>query len=134
MYLYRMLYYSRAVNDPDTDAILDVARKKNAKNFLTGALWYDGEFFVQVLEGTRSSLAETYRSISQDNRHRDVVLVECIPIDERSFSDWDMDFYHDNKTNRANIKRYVGQDYLDPRAMSPNSMLKMLKSLNPTLT
>jgi hypothetical protein len=133
MFLYRILYYSRAVNDPDTDAILDVARKKNAKNFLTGALWYDGDFFIQALEGTRSNLSSAYQTISRDPRHRDVVLVECTPIDERTFSDWDMDFYHDSKTNRAHIKRYVGQDYLDPRAMNPSTMLKLMKSLNPTL-
>jgi len=134
MFIYRILYYSRAVNDPDLDEILDTAREINSRNHLTGALWYDGDFFVQALEGTRPKVSETYNRIAKDKRHRDVVIVHCGPIDERMFSEWDMAYYDDTSKNRQLIKRFAGQDFLDPRVMQPETMLKMLKGVNLTCT
>jgi hypothetical protein len=126
MHLYRILYYSRLVGNAEIEAILETARERNRQDYITGALWFDGEFFIQVLEGGRVKLTETYNRIACDPRHKNIVLAQCVPIFERSYSDWSMAFYADTRENRNRIKRYVAQDFLDPRPMPPESMLKLL--------
>ncbi len=71
-------------------AILDASRRRNAAAGLTGALLHAGESLVQVLEGPLQPLEETYDRISADLRHAHVVLLQFVPIAERSFPDWRM--------------------------------------------
>lgn len=127
MFLSRIIYYSRASGEADVDAILTAARSHNQHNHVTGALWFDGDFFVQALEGGRSEISAVYNRIVQDSRHRDIVLVDCAAIDERRFADWDMAFFRETRKNREQIKRYCAQDFLDPGAMPAASLLNLLE-------
>ena len=45
---------------------------------------------AQVLEGPQASNEALMRSIAADGRHRDVTVVETIPLRERRFPDWSM--------------------------------------------
>lgn len=71
-------------------AILDVSRRRNAAAGLTGALLHAGEGVVQVLEGPLQPLEDTYDRISADLRHTGLVLLQFVPIAERSFPEWRM--------------------------------------------
>jgi hypothetical protein len=94
--LYRIVYDSvvRLPFGPEgeqgIERILAVARARNASLQVTGALYYDGAYFLQVLEGPQAAVAEVFASILADDRHGDVRVVERGPVSRRSFADWDM--------------------------------------------
>lgn len=97
MPLTRLLYLSKSTLadgvktrlEQLTD-ILTVARETNRKKNITGALAYDGEYFMQALEGEREVVWELFVSIFSDKRHTDVTLVEFVEIPERLFGNWYM--------------------------------------------
>lgn len=94
--LYRIVYDSvvrlpfGADGERGIEDILAVARARNARLGITGALYYDGAYFLQVLEGMQAALADVFASILADNRHGDVRIVERGPVSQRSFAGWDM--------------------------------------------
>jgi len=94
--IYRLTYTSRIDQDErrgrsvDIDVIIGQARENNAALGLTGALYFDGEEFAQVLEGERVHLEEIYERISCDFRHKTIRLLEFARVDERRFGDWAM--------------------------------------------
>ena len=72
------------------DAIVDVARSRNAALGLTGALMFTHSNFVQVLEGSQAALDELMDSIRRDRRHRDVRVLEEESLASRRFPGWAM--------------------------------------------
>jgi hypothetical protein len=97
MPLVRLLYLSKSTLMDGTRTqleqltdILNVAKEKNRRKNITGALAYDGEYFVQVLEGRRDDVWEVFQSIFNDKRHVDVTLTEFREVSERLFGNWYM--------------------------------------------
>ena len=98
--LYTLSYVSRnAIDNQDVaevaqeiEAILAIARHKNAERGITGALLYSAGCFAQVLEGPLSQVETTFERIQLDPRHRDVQVLHFHPMAERSFGDWSMAF------------------------------------------
>lgn len=74
-------------------AILSVSRKNNEAADVTGYLIFDGETFIQVLEGPRDALDATMTRIVRDERHRDVTVLATQPVETRSFREWKMGGY-----------------------------------------
>lgn len=95
--LYRIAYCSRS-HIPACDlerelhAILDVARRKNLRLGVTGALLYNGGGFAQVLEGPLPAIERIFESIQCDPRHGDVMVLDSGPIEVRTFPAWSMAF------------------------------------------
>ena len=108
--LTRLAYVSRALI-PALDAqMLEIARqglRNNAQLGITGALYFDGNQFFQVLEGSDAALAIVFDAIRKDPRHCDVQMVCHGPVEQRLFSDWSMKFI-DGQIHRelANAFRY----------------------------
>lgn len=131
MYLTRLLYVSE--RNPDVDCnveqILESARRLNTKSEVTGALWFNGDHFIQVLEGGRQAVSATYHRIAADKRHVNIELVDCRVVAERLFYDWSMAYFGDTKENRLRILRFSGHDQLIPREMSPDSLMGLMQSM-----
>lgn len=94
-----MLYHLSYVSNENTDItsndlknILDEARNSNEKNDITGLLLYRDKSFLQVLEGEKEKVLETFVKIERDYRHKDVEVLFSEPFDEREFTDWSMAF------------------------------------------
>lgn len=132
MYLTRLLYFSECNQDVPIDVaqILRTARHHNAGVNITGALWFDGDYFIQVLEGKRQAVSDLYHRIASDPRHRNIELVDCSMINERHFSKWRMGYHGDTKSNRERIRRFSSHDKLLPREMSPGSLMGLLRDLD----
>ncbi|MBR9827020.1 MAG: BLUF domain-containing protein [Alphaproteobacteria bacterium] len=128
MFLTRLLYFSYCTTEKDMeiDQILQSARKYNAQNNITGALWFDGDIFVQVLEGDRRKVSETYHRIAADTRHRDIELVSCGTVDRRFFHEWRMGYYADTEANRSLVLKYSGEDKLVPWRLPEGALLQLL--------
>lgn len=92
---YRLIYRSRnRIPDirrkAELGAIFSVARSKNARLGVTGALLTSGDWFVQALEGDEGVVRDLYAHITADVRHEHVDEIEAGPVDSRVFSRWAM--------------------------------------------
>ena len=70
--------------------ILSVARRKNARNQITGALICRADLYLQLLEGPRSAVTAQFHKILGDDRHLDVVLIASGDTKTRLFPEWHM--------------------------------------------
>lgn len=76
--MYRLTYVSTAhnrVSSSDLQDILEAAIRNNAAAKVTGILLYNGENFMQVLEGPEKSVLEIFERICTDARHGHVVTI-----------------------------------------------------------
>jgi len=97
--LYRLIYLSRNTipgsNEnihQEIEQILTVSRQRNAASHITGALMFNRECFVQVLEGAHDDIQEIFESIQCDMRHADVAVLSFEPVENRRFALWSMGY------------------------------------------
>jgi hypothetical protein len=92
MRLIQLIYISRPFGfDAGTlDDILVSARRHNAANNLTGALICRDDVFLQMLEGPRIQVTETFGRILRDDRHLEVSLLWSGDTPFRTFPEWSM--------------------------------------------
>ena len=90
--LVHLIYFSRLTLAADPAAraraigeITRQAQKKNEFAVVTSFLIVEGNFAMQVLEGERQTVNETFQRIAADSRHRDVQIVEWREIAKRNF-------------------------------------------------
>lgn len=93
MYLVSLVYASTKSPDwcdNDIYEILTHAEAYNSQSDITGVLCFNGEIFLQCLDGSRSVINALYRKIQNDKRHDNVMLLDYKEISERSFNEWNM--------------------------------------------
>ncbi len=93
--MIRLTYASTALKDFSPEnllALLKTCRTNNAANNITGILIYSHGTFFQVLEGDEATVDSTFEIIKNDKRHKDVTVIEKLPITERAFPYWSMGF------------------------------------------
>ncbi len=80
--VYALSYHSRnrliGFTLDRTDAlmnILKVSRSRNATTGVSGALMFNEQRFVQVLEGERDAVEETFARIQRDARHTALIVI-----------------------------------------------------------
>jgi hypothetical protein len=141
--LYRLLYCSRNViahnrangraldMELELRTILDVARRRNKADNITGALLFTASGFAQVLEGYREPVERTFERIGADPRHADVAVLAFTPIDKRSFPDWAMGFCGDSRPGAADPLAHLLSDanFSGERATTGGDLLRMLEKL-----
>lgn len=127
MYLSRLIYFSHptSLGDADIDTILSVSYANNTLRGITGALFFNGSWFVQVLEGGRSPISDVYARILRDSRHEAVRLIQFAPIPERSFPDWAMRYIGGGPAVDRAIRRFM-VDGFDPTAISDGDAMNRL--------
>ena len=131
MYLYRLVYFSKptALGDADIKDILTKSLTNNYLKNITGALFFNGRWLVQVLEGGRLALTEMFVRIARDERHCDVCLLDVSPIDERAFADWEMRYIGGVPDQEAAIKRFMPQGFNPTVVSNGATMTRILKAL-----
>jgi hypothetical protein len=91
--LYQLIYASRArqpMSDSELTELLDVSRRNNTRDGVTGMLLYDAGAFIQVLEGEQEAVERLWLRIVKDRRHDGIVVIDRGPIDRRGFAQWPM--------------------------------------------
>ena len=132
--LVRLMYASRAADSVDAEALSAILRKSKANNphvGVTGVLCFcfNAGIFLQVLEGGRNAVSMLYNRISQDPRHREVVLLSYEEIGERSFSSWSMGQVNMGRLNPALLLKYSESATLDPYSVSGKASLALFNEL-----
>lgn len=93
MSINQLVYISQAtrkMSPEDLSAIQETAKKNNAPLDVTGSLFYNGGWFLQVLEGPSSTLDKLYRKIELDPRHKNSRVLYNEPANFRTFPRWNM--------------------------------------------
>ena len=91
--LANVVYRSRAVapmSPPELDALTRVSQARNAREDLTGVMFYDNERFFQWLEGPEASVNRVMGSICKDPRHSDIEVLDERSAQARAFGAWNM--------------------------------------------
>ena len=130
--LVRCLYASRVAKGSAASAlrgILEDSRVNNAKHGVTGVLISAGDCFIQVLEGGRAQVSETYNIITQDKRHKDVTLLHFEEIAQRGFEGWTMGEVSLDQANPSLLLKYSATMKFDPFSMAGSAVLALLSEL-----
>lgn len=129
MSLVSLIYTSEMTASTDFMDILEVSRKNNERDGITGVLLFCNNHVIQCLEGGREAVNETFARIVRDKRHQNPLLVDYRTISVRLFSKWSMGYMPESSVTRATLLKYaVSQDF-EPRLLSGESCLGMLVEL-----
>ena len=93
MSINQLVYISQAVrkmSQADLAAIHATAKNNNGPLDVTGSLFYNGGWFLQVLEGPAQTLDQLYKKIELDPRHKNSRVLYNEPASFRTFPRWNM--------------------------------------------
>ena len=93
MSINQLVYISQAVRKmsaQDLRAIQNTSKTSNQPIDVTGSLFYNGGWFLQVLEGPAATLDKLYRKIEGDPRHKNSRVLYNEPASFRTFPRWNM--------------------------------------------
>ncbi|MFM1907862.1 MAG: hypothetical protein RLZZ591_1539 [Pseudomonadota bacterium] len=90
----QLIYVSDLVdrNEGELGPILESAIRHNREDDITGMLLYSGGNFLQVLEGSKDQVDQTYKRICRDPRHANIIVLMEEKVTERHFGDWSMGY------------------------------------------
>jgi hypothetical protein len=134
MEFFQLIYISSLVaNEPETIlGILKSSTRNNKRRGITGMLLYSEGRVMQVLEGEKDTVLETFQAIELDVRHCDIFVLVEVEIESRKFASWSMGFKQLSKADlekfptAANVFR-AQPDEIALRAQ-PSDALCVLKS------
>lgn len=89
-----LIYVSDArpgLDAEDLDRIRHAARNLNVLDGITGLLVYNGERFMQVVEGTGEAVEDLLGRLRRDPRHANLWVRWDGIVPEKSFPDWSME-------------------------------------------
>lgn len=92
---YRLIYASsarRRLAAPELEDILDVARRNNAREDISGMLLYRDGNFIQLLEGAEDAVLKLFETIKADARHGGIVVLDQRAVDARAVAEWSMGY------------------------------------------
>lgn len=134
--LYRLVYASRNLleaNEAEATAaiaqILETSRRNNAKVGVTGALLFNGGAFAQVLEGPRRAVESTFERIQRDERHGEVTVLQCGPVESRGFANWSMGFVGRSARGQTLWSGLARESGFDLSRLDGDAVFAMLHSL-----
>ncbi len=84
---------------------------------------------LQILEGDRKLVSETYNQIIQDPRHHEIVLLDCSAIEQRTFAEWSMGYVGETATNRTIFLHYTGSDKFQPYDLTSENAHRLMTTL-----
>jgi len=130
--MYYIIYLSAATQWPSeselTD-ILSVSRVNNSRKGITGILLYGNGRFIQVLEGDKALLQETFNIISKDSRHKGITQIASGELKERNFANWSMGFKSVNACVLSILEGYINPSGKQLLANGEHELpIKLLKS------
>jgi diguanylate cyclase (GGDEF)-like protein len=101
--LYFLLYISESVaplSAHQLERLLHRTRANNAEAGITGCLLYEDERFMQMLEGERGAVLDTFERIRENHLHTGVRVVMQGPARRRVFTHWSMLLPNDTAARR----------------------------------
>lgn len=97
------------------DEIVASARRNNERHHVSGMMLFTGACFLGVLEGAEWDLADLWRKLGRDGRHRDLRRIGDVLCGDRWFPKWMMS-RTDNAVVRAQIESLRSSQTRSPAA------------------
>lgn len=91
--MLQLIYISTAtpaMREPELTRILSASRRNNAREGISGLLFFNGRRFLQALEGPAAVIETAIARIKADPRHAAIVTLSRREVDTREFGDWAM--------------------------------------------
>jgi blue light- and temperature-responsive anti-repressor len=107
-----LVYKSRVQIDlsaSDVYQLVKAAAVKNADRDISGVLLFDGDYFLQYLEGPDGEIRDLYNSISMDSRHRKIVKLMEDQSPTRRFGVWSMHAIDVNTLHGDDLNEILSQ-------------------------
>ncbi|MDP3408873.1 BLUF domain-containing protein [Bosea sp. (in: a-proteobacteria)] len=111
-------------------AILSTSRKNNEAANVTGYLIFDGDSFIQVLEGPLAALEATMARIAADERHRDVSVLGTHPAETRLFREWKMGGYRRTPQQDPIFAAHGISGQIDPSRVDFETAVSLAQALS----
>jgi len=129
--LYRLMYVSDQVAETccDMGALMEDAKLYNKSHGVTGALWYDGSRFLQLLEGDKAAINSVFRRIANSRYHRDIDVLCFSEVEDRIYKDWAMSYFGSESHNREVAEEFAGGSDLCLRSLPTETLVNMLSFL-----
>jgi hypothetical protein len=107
----------------EISAIETTASRRNQDANLSGILLAVDRHFMQILEGNNSRISWLLGRLYSDRRHSEIVLLEMVPIEHRSFPEWSM--------KAAPVSRHQSKSpsAWDPNKLNASAVLNLAKSV-----
>ena len=128
-FLVSLIYTSEMTVHTDFTDILEVSRKNNARDGITGALLFSNNNIIQCLEGGREAVNKTFTRIVKDKRHENPLLVDYRMVSMRLFSNWSMGYVPESFDIQPILLKYSPSQEFEPRLLSGESSLRMMTEL-----
>lgn len=136
MQFVRMIYVSESRLLPTSGSlwsqvneILSVSQKTNERVGVTGALLFNEDWFVQVVEGRLTPVWELFDRLRRDERHRNLRLVEIKGVHSRLFENWWMGCSQLTEKNADVYKPYLIEGRFLPVYLSGEMLLSLVTDL-----
>lgn len=141
MALHRLIYLSYArpgLGYSDLRHIMDKSEVNNAQVGVTGMLCFGNNIFLQILEGNRKVVNQTYHRIARDERHHSPEIMDFSPIGARQFGEWSMKLVQLDDQVPATLRRLILKfsdfNSFAPEQMTPEQCFQFMKELYELLT
>ena len=96
----------------EVDSMLSSARINNPLEGITGVLIFNGDSFMQILEGGEAAIDGLVERLRSDPRHSNMAVRDERTIETRTFPDWSMAYlrledgaFHGEKTVERALRR-----------------------------
>ncbi|PTM40926.1 BLUF domain-containing protein [Bosea sp. 124] len=110
--------------------ILSASRRNNSRDGITGYLIFDGETFLQILEGPKAAVEATAARIEADKRHRAMSVLGFRPSSDRLFPNWSMAGYLRSPTHQEVFARHGFAGKIDRSTLSEHRVVSMAVELS----
>lgn len=83
---------AQTLKNPELEKLFEFIIEMNPSLNITGALLYNNNFFLQVLEGSKKTVKELFSKIRKDKRHTDILMIFDQRIENRIFQNYEANF------------------------------------------
>lgn len=115
--------------------MIETCQRNNGRMNVSGLLHYNGDHFLQVLEGGSVEVSALYHRIARDTQHTNIILMACTDMRERMFPSWSMGLHQGmDKQTREIYMRYFATDDVNPETANVESLLDVVQDLSVELS
>ena len=111
------------------DGLVKEADRNNAPLGVAGWLILVDDFFIQVLEGARGPISETYARIMVDDRHSDIHIVGAGPLVMRRFPASGLVAFDINSATNPVFSKYKVRPEFCPYQMAPHALADLIEQI-----
>lgn len=122
--LHALVYVSHAAGKLDNaylDSILVDAMALNQVAGVTGVLLFDGERFLQYMEGSEAAVSAAFLRVQRSRRHSGIRVLMRGEVAERYFSKWSMACRHTEASILQRIERGRWESRMLPQISTDRS-------------